>query len=551
MLPDWDALAHFHFLRPYFALLVVPWALMFFMQRQRANESERFGGIIAPHLLQHLRLRRVATSWFNPRSVTTVFALLTLIMLMGPTWRQQPSPLHEDEAALVIVLDLSASMQQRDVQPSRLARAKQKVGDLLALRPGKRAALIVYAGSAHTLLSLTTDSEILKHYLAATELAIMPRDGKLPEYVLPEIDRVLRQNEAPATVVWFTDGPSEATAAAFETYFEERSHQLLIVGVGSEATETTSVPLAVKALEEIASDSGGHYVALTVDDRDMRRINRKIDDHYVIRQDSALPWHDSGYWLLLPATALFLLWFRRGWTLTWSVLLLPVVLAAPVPGAFAQDAADNTPTAATANNALQWFADLWLTPDQQGRLLLELGNYEAAAKRFDNPLWKGVAYYYAEQFMLAAEYFSRSASGTARFNEANARAHARDYLRAIARYDQLLANEAGFAGAEENRKRVQALVDEINRLSESQQQEPGVSSEEKSLDGNDPIPAQGADEIAWQAAQESRLSAEQLLEDPQLVDLWLRSVNHDPSSFLATKFSMQLDRQARAGGSTQ
>lgn len=545
MLPDWDALSHFHFLRPYFAALLLPWAFMFFLQRQRADDSERFGGIIAPHLLEHLRLRRVAASWFNPRSVTTLFALLMLVMLMGPTWRQQPSPLHEDEAALVIVLDLSSSMRQRDIQPSRLDRAKQKVADLLALRPGKRAALIVYAGSAHTILSLTTDSDILMQYLAATEPAIMPRSGKLPEYMLPEIDRILRQNEAPATIVWFTDGASESTRTVFEQYFDEHPHQLIVVGLGS---ADAAIPLANSALEAIASDSGGHYVDITVDDRDMRRINRRIDSHYVVREDSALPWHDSGYWLLLPAAGLFLLWFRRGWTLTWSVLLLPLVLTTPAPGAFAQDEIGNTAPSAATDSALQWFVDLWLTPDQQGRLLLELGDYKAAAQRFENPLWKGVAHYYAEQFMLAAEYFSRSASGTARFNEANARAHARDYLRAIARYNELLANAPTFAGASENRERVQALVDEINRLSDSQQQEAGVSSEEKTLDGSDPIPAQGADEVTWQAVNEASITADMLRDDPQLVDLWLRSVHHDPSTFLATKFSMQLDRQAKAGG---
>ncbi len=45
--------------------------------------------------------------------------------------------------------------------------------------------------------------------------------------------------------------------------------------------------------------------------------------------------------------------------------------------------------------------------------------------------------------MLAAEYFSRSDSDDALFNEANARAHARDYVRAVNRYDRLLARNPG------------------------------------------------------------------------------------------------------------
>ena len=135
MLPDLAALEHFHFLRPAWALLLLPWLLIAIAQRRRQEARDMFGGIIAPHLLEHLRLRRFDSRWINPRSFSWVIVLLLLVVLMGPSWRQQPSPLSQDEAPLVVLLDVSASMQQRDIQPSRLRRAKQKVSDLLALRP--------------------------------------------------------------------------------------------------------------------------------------------------------------------------------------------------------------------------------------------------------------------------------------------------------------------------------------------------------------------------------------------------------------------------------
>jgi Ca-activated chloride channel family protein len=155
-----------------------------------------------------------------------------------------------------------------------------------------------------------------------------------------------------------------------------------------------------------------------------------------------------------------------------------------------------------------------------------------------------MAWYYAEEFMLAAEYFSRRDSDDALFNEANARAHARDYLRAVHRYDRLLARTPDYPGAVANRDRVQALIDEINRLSESQQQEPGVSSEEKELGGDDAIPAEGADELSWEKAEVTQLSADDILQDPATREMWLRGVQQDPSRFLAIKFNMQLQRQA-------
>ena len=549
MLPDLSALEYFHFLRPAWALAIIPWLLITMLQNRRQASRDMFGGIIAPHLLEHLRLQRFQARWLNPGNFTKVIAVLLLLLLMGPTWRQQPSPLSQDEAALVILLDVSSSMEQDDVQPSRLRRAKQKIADLLALRPDKKAALIVYAGSAHSVLTLTADQEILNQYLAAISPAIMPRAGKFPEYSLPLIEQTLRETQAPATVVMFTDGLGSNSAAAFGDYFESTGYQLLVVGVGTDQQKEGLAPLERRSLEQLASETGGSYFDLTVDDADVRRLNRKINSHYVIIEDSALPWLDSGYVLVFPAMALFLMWFRRGWTLTWTWLLVPLLLAGSPGPAQAQalihaksGAEEAAPAPDSSWAPLQWFAELWLTGDQQGRLLMQMGDYRAAAAQFEDPMWKGLGYYYAEDFMLAAEYFSRSDSDGALFNEANARAHARDYVRAVQRYDRLLQRNPDYPGAAQNRKRVQDLIDEINRLSESQQQEAGVSGEDKELDSDDAIPAQGAQELTWEQAETIKLSAEDILEDPATSEMWLRSVQQDPADFLSIKFGMQLQR---------
>ncbi|MBT4518841.1 MAG: VWA domain-containing protein, partial [Halieaceae bacterium] len=394
MLADPGFLEHFHFLRPAWALLPIPWLAVLWMMRKRQSSRDAFGGIIAPHLLHHLRLNRFRSNWINPQNFTTALFLILLIVLMGPSWRQQPSPLSQDDAALVILLDISASMTQRDVQPSRLRRAKQKVEDLLALRPDKLTSLIVYAGSAHTVLTLTADRAILTQYLAAIEPDIMPRAGKFPEYALVQVDKVLRQSQAPATVVIFADGTGADSRREFSDYFSSRDHQLLVVGVGTQADDERLVPLERESLQALASAASGSYRDLTVDDSDMRWVNRQINSHYLVVQDSALPWLDSGYMLVFPALGLFLMWFRRGWTLTWSWLLVPWLLVQS-PGPL--QASDTSPAEVKSH----WFADQWLTADQQGRILMYRGHYREAARRFDNPTWKAMAYYYAEDFMQA------------------------------------------------------------------------------------------------------------------------------------------------------
>ena len=538
MPPELNVLEHFHFLRPTWALLLIPWLAMVVIRSQQRDKQDMFGGIIAPHLLQHLRLQRFDTRWLNPKNFSLLFMVLVLLVIMGPTWRQQLSPLNQDQAALVILLDVSSTMQQKDVQPSRLQRAKQKISDLLALRPDKKSALIVYSGTAHSVLSLTADQDILNQYLAAITPAIMPRSGKFPEYSLPLADEILRGRNAPATIVMFSDGLGAKSGQAFESYFLTHPHQLLVVGVGSEDEEPGIAPLERESLKALATDANGVYLSLTIDDADVRQINQRIESHYTVTQDSALPWFDSGYLLVFPAMGLFLMWFRRGWTLTWMWLILPVVLSSIPAPALAQQ--ETTPITHEQSAAMRGFADLWLARDQQGRLFLQLGRYPQAAARFNDLMWKGIAYYYSEDFMLAAEYFSRQDSDDALFNEANARAQGRDYVRAVSRYDRLLARTPDYSGATANRSQVSAIIDEIDRLSASQQQEAGASTQDKQLSGDDAIPAQGADEISWQQTEVIQLSAEDILQDAATRDMWLRGVQQDPSRFLAIKFGMQL-----------
>ncbi|MFT4824361.1 MAG: Ca-activated chloride channel family protein [Halioglobus sp.] len=540
MLPDLASLEHFHFLRPLWALVFVPYFLLWLVMRRRRVMGDMFDGIIAPHLLEHLRVNRSKSQWFNPQTFTGIMLVLFFLILTGPSWRQQESPLSQDEAALVILLDVSATMSQRDVQPSRLKRAKQKIGDLLELRPDKRAALIVYSGTAHTVLSLTADQSVLNQYLAAIEPGIMPRPGKFPEYSLVEVDKVLNQSHSAATLVLFGDGVGSETQEAFTRYFDTSQNQLMIMGIGTQSRSEGLIPLEQRALEDLAATSGGSYIEMTVNDRDVNRINRRIDSHFVVNQDSALPWLDSGYPLVLPAMALFLMWFRRGWTLTWVWIMMPLILVPPSYPAYAQELSEPQKTDMPENH---WFADLWLTPDQQGRILLQRGEYAEAAQRFQDLSWKAIGHYYSEEFMIAAEYFSRTDSDDALFNEAVSRAQGRDYVRARNRYDRLLARSPDYPGAQSNRDRLQELIDEINRLSESQQAEAGVSSEDKELGGDEAIPADGADELSFEKSQLAQLSAEDILQDPATSEMWLRGVQQNPADFLAVKFDMQL--QAR------
>ena len=530
---------YFHFLRPWWLLALIPLLLTLRYLWSSNNPMGKWRKIIAPELLKVMLVRSGRSSWFNPISVAMVVVTLGVVALAGPTWKQQASPFAEDVAALVIVLDVSASMEQQDVQPSRLDRARQKVQDLLKMRPGGRVGLVVYAGSAHSVIPLTNDPDVVNNFLGAIEPEMMPRKGKFPEKALPIAQQMLGDTPVPGTVLVIGDGISPQTRGDFEKYFSVHQHQLLVFGIGSEALDTNVddvsgdalIPLERAALEKLANDNNGYYQSLTLDTTDVSRLDRRIDSHLVIVEDGSRPWVDSGYYLVYPIALIMLLWFRRGWTLHWCIVLLLVAGMTTPPPSMADDTAASW-------DLTRHFMDLWLTTDQQGRYYLQQGDYGKAAARFENIAWRGIAYYRGQNFKAAAEMFSRIETADGYFNLANAWAHSRNYVFAVRTYNQVLELEPDHAAALKNRDKIQQIIDEINLLSASQQAEAGDSAKE--LGEGDPLTADGAERQDFNQLVVEQLSAEEILLDEKLNDLWMRQVQKNPARFLSVKFQMQL-----------
>jgi len=175
---DLGQFSDFHFIRPLWLLMLLPVPLLYGLFRRSRSPLQQWQKIIAPHLLKHLTMGAEQKKRVRPVNLLFPALILSALALAGPTWQREAMPFTEDEAPLVIALDLSVEMNAVDVQPTRLERAKQKVRDLLAERSGSRTALLAYAGSAHMILPLTDDARILEIYLSSLASDIMPDQGK-------------------------------------------------------------------------------------------------------------------------------------------------------------------------------------------------------------------------------------------------------------------------------------------------------------------------------------------------------------------------------------
>ena len=104
----------FHLLRPLWLLALIPVAAIFAMLLWRQNPRAQWGGVIAPHLLQHLIVQPGQGRGVNPLYLVTAGLVLGIVALSGPTWRRELPPFVEDKAPLMIVL---ASEQRRWIRP--------------------------------------------------------------------------------------------------------------------------------------------------------------------------------------------------------------------------------------------------------------------------------------------------------------------------------------------------------------------------------------------------------------------------------------------------
>jgi len=529
-----DALEIFRFLRPAWLLMLPGLFACGWWVRRREDDTRLGEGVIASHLLGPLTVDRRRPNRFRPSDLIIATAMLCAIAAAGPAWRRVIPPFFAETAPVAIAFEVSSSMLATDIPPSRLERAKQKILDLIDLRTGARTGLVAYAGSAHSVMPLTDDPSVLKIFLEGLDPEMMPEQGDNASAALVLAQGMLAGEREPGTIVFVTDGIRASESEAFVREEESRAASIVALVVGT--TEGGPVRLAdghlalgedgrpldasVDAEELALLESRGVFVVrASVGSGDLLRLTRRIrSNRERAGEDQQMAYQDDGYLLILPAALIFLLWYRRGFTMQWMlVAILPLGIAvAP---------------AAEADSTL---LDFWLTPDQVGRLMMEEGDPEAATLLFEDPMWRGVAAYRSGNFELAAAAFGVVGSADAEFNLGNIRVRQRDYRQALASYEGALLLDPEHANARMNRDVVQEILALLNELREGADSDGQVGADELKFDLEE---GEGKRALIDSSTQMDVGSAEQ----------WMREVETTTRDFLGMRFEIDLEHRHESG----
>lgn len=362
VLPQPDRIDELSFAAPQllWGLLLVPLALLAYLvaQRRRGRYAIRFTNL---DLLAGLIERKPGPRRHLPPLLYLGAVALIILALARP---EAPVTVAREEATIVLVLDVSGSMEAQDVAPSRLAAAQAAANTFLDQVPERfRVGVVTFSDTAQAIVQPTTDHDVVRSSVAGLRayggtamgdaivraLASVPNGSDAEEpapappvssnvgptaaaqpILTPEPDEVAAREEAdqaPSVVVMLSDGTNTMGAASPEEAAREAGRRGVPVFTISLGTpdgvilqrdadgdiRRNPVPPDEETLAQIAELSGGRsYSAPT--EEDLRTIYEALGSRLgrvEERREVTAVFTGGGLALLILGGGLAVVWFNR------------------------------------------------------------------------------------------------------------------------------------------------------------------------------------------------------------------------------------------------
>jgi len=285
-------------------------------------------------LLPRLAVER-APAWqrhLAPLALLVAAALL-LVAAGGPT---APITVPTDRRTLILAMDVSGSMEGRDIAPTRLAAAQAAAKALIAELPrGVRVGVVAYADNAHVVQAPTAHREAA---LAAIERMKVEGGTAIGDGMLCSLGAIFPEGDAAkpaphppgggpgwyrsAAIVLLSDGQNSLGADPMEAARQValRGVRVYTIGFGTPAgtmigpdNSQVLVRLDEDALKRIAAATGAEYFRAT-SGVELRRVYQDLQGRLELDREeielSAL-FALAGALLVALAAGLSLAWFGR------------------------------------------------------------------------------------------------------------------------------------------------------------------------------------------------------------------------------------------------
>jgi Ca-activated chloride channel family protein len=330
-------LTAFHFAEPawlWTLLLCIPVAL-WLMILPGLGRNERIRNYADAHLMPYLLGRTEASPrarWKRFARWSGIWTLMVLAMA-GPRWDFTDVQLFKPGTNLLVLFDISASMEVADVKPTRLARGRQELEDIINESRGIRIGLIAFASVAHVISPITEDMNGIRRVLSALDTRLVRLQGSRLSFALDRAKELIAGQPAESvnSLLIISDGDFD------ESGLEERLRSFADAGVrvhvlGIGTPEGGVVPdngnpwlktrdgepvrssLNEPELKALASAGGGIYERADYRDSDTKTILAQLKAAALPKSDNnerTRVWNERFYLLAGMALLLLLPQFRR------------------------------------------------------------------------------------------------------------------------------------------------------------------------------------------------------------------------------------------------
>ncbi len=408
---------NFHFLRPWLLLLLIPLFFIGYYIRESKSQSS-WQKVIDKKLLDFLLIKGTAGKRHLYIWISLLGLTLAIISSAGPSFNKIEIPAYNVENPIMIVLNMSSDMNETDIAPSRLNRAKYKINDFLDLLKGVQVGLEIYSSEPFVISPLTDDAKIIQNLLPAINFDIMPANGdRLDRAIALGVEKIKSAGFKKGRLLIFTPDVGQKFDLAIEAAKKAKSENFVIdiVGVTTKTNEKLSY---------IADAGGGEYWNMQTDDSRILALAQNINTSIGNLKESKnlrSIWLDAG-WYLIPLTLICcLLFFRKG------ILSIVILLM--------------------CSNASAGF---FLNSDQEGLRSFNNQDFATASQQFSDTNWQAASLYKLGEYEKAYELYQKDNSIQGLYNQGNSLAKSGKIKEAIAKYEEVLAQDPNHEDAKFN-----------------------------------------------------------------------------------------------------
>lgn len=269
-------------------LLILLPLIWFWLGRARSN----YASLGVSSLRAFKGKRPSGRAWLIPLSRVLQLAAIgfLIVALARPQKKDTLTNSHIYGTDIVIALDISESMTNPDIRPTRFEAAKVTASEFIRNRPEDNMGLVIFAGEALSIMPLTNDLLALQQAVEGVRIGQLSNGTAIGDGLVSSINRVLNGQAASKSIILITDGTNNAGDVAPSTAADIaalKGIKVYTIGVGLDGKSlyvdpygfsTTSIdtPIDEETLREIAAKTGGAYFRATDADA-LANVFEKID----------------------------------------------------------------------------------------------------------------------------------------------------------------------------------------------------------------------------------------------------------------------------------